>query len=259
MEQFAEGESTREEIKNKLRQNFDGKIVRKDLTKKIKEGANVPVYEIQDFAGYDLEVIKKCYEVGCHMILVGDPRQTTYRTHYEPKYKKYSGGKIMNFVQDKIQGMEIDTDTLSVSYRNNQIICDLANKMYPTMKPCNSAMNKITEHDGIFWVHENDIDKYVDIYNPVQLRYDKRTKVNPIPKTMNFGLSKGLTFNRVLIYPTKPMLDWLSGKSKDMKDESLSKFYVAVTRARYSVAFVYKTKRLPSNDIGTKWTPDVLE
>ena len=37
MEQFTEGESTREEIKNKLRQNFDGKIVRKDLTKKIKE------------------------------------------------------------------------------------------------------------------------------------------------------------------------------------------------------------------------------
>ena len=37
MEQFAEGERTHEEIKNKLRQNFDGKIVRKDLTKKIKE------------------------------------------------------------------------------------------------------------------------------------------------------------------------------------------------------------------------------
>ena len=27
----------RENVKNKLRQNFDGKIVRKDLTKKIKE------------------------------------------------------------------------------------------------------------------------------------------------------------------------------------------------------------------------------
>ncbi len=39
-----------------------------------------------------------------------------------------------------------------------------------------------------------------------------------------------------------------------MKDESLSKFYVAVTRARYSVAFVYKTKQLPSNDIGTSVT-----
>ena len=35
MEQFTEGESTREEIKNKLRQNFDGKIVRKDSLQKI--------------------------------------------------------------------------------------------------------------------------------------------------------------------------------------------------------------------------------
>lgn len=206
----------------------------------------------------NIEAVKKKYKEYEEMTLVGDPRQTTYRTHYEAKYKKYAGGKIVIFVQDNIAGMNIDTTTLSTSYRNNQIICDLANQMYPDMKPCDSAMNEKTGHDGIFWVHENDIDKYVDIYNPVQLRYDKRTKVNPIPKTMNFGLSKGLTFNRVLIYPTKPMLDWLSGKSKDMKDESLSKFYVAVTRARYSVAFVYKTKRLPTNDIGTKWTPDVL-
>lgn len=30
-------ESTREIIKDKLRQNFDGKIVRKDLTKKLKK------------------------------------------------------------------------------------------------------------------------------------------------------------------------------------------------------------------------------
>lgn len=51
MEQLTEGESTREEIKNKLRQNFDGKIVRKDLTKKIKEGANVPVYVLEFLLG----------------------------------------------------------------------------------------------------------------------------------------------------------------------------------------------------------------
>ena len=45
MDQFIEGTmDTREIIKGKLRQCFDGKIVRKDLTKKIKEGANVPVY-----------------------------------------------------------------------------------------------------------------------------------------------------------------------------------------------------------------------
>ena len=51
MEKMNECESTREEIKEKLRQYFDGKIVRKDLTKKIKEGANVPVYVLEFLLG----------------------------------------------------------------------------------------------------------------------------------------------------------------------------------------------------------------
>ena len=43
MADFMETEDKRSVIKEKLRQQFDGEIVRKDLTKKIKEGANVPV------------------------------------------------------------------------------------------------------------------------------------------------------------------------------------------------------------------------
>ena len=43
--------STREELKEKLREHFDGKIVRKDLTKKIKEGANVPTYVLEFLLG----------------------------------------------------------------------------------------------------------------------------------------------------------------------------------------------------------------
>ena len=57
-------ESTREIIKNKLREHFDGKIVRKDLTKKIKEGANVPVYVLEFLLGQycssdDEQIIEK--------------------------------------------------------------------------------------------------------------------------------------------------------------------------------------------------------
>ena len=51
VDEVDEGLSTREIIKDKLRQNFDGKIVRKDLTKKIKEGANVPVYVLEFLLG----------------------------------------------------------------------------------------------------------------------------------------------------------------------------------------------------------------
>lgn len=45
MEAFVYEPGSRQAIKQKLREHFDGKIVRKDLTKKIKEGANVPTYD----------------------------------------------------------------------------------------------------------------------------------------------------------------------------------------------------------------------
>ena len=48
---MTESLSDREILKEKLRENFSGKIVRKDLTKKIKEGANVPVYVLEFLLG----------------------------------------------------------------------------------------------------------------------------------------------------------------------------------------------------------------
>lgn len=64
---FEENMDAREVIKEKLRQHFDGKIVRKDLTKKIKEGANVPVYVLEFLLGQycssdDDEVIEQGVE-----------------------------------------------------------------------------------------------------------------------------------------------------------------------------------------------------
>ena len=64
MAEFSMTDDRREVIKSKLRQNFDGKIVRKDLTKKIKEGANVPVYVLEFLLGQycssdDSEVIEQ--------------------------------------------------------------------------------------------------------------------------------------------------------------------------------------------------------
>ena len=44
-------ESKSEILNRKLRTYFDGKIVRKDLTKSIKEGANVPIYVLEFLLG----------------------------------------------------------------------------------------------------------------------------------------------------------------------------------------------------------------
>lgn len=50
MTEFA-ADDARAELRRKLREGFDGRIVRKDLTKKIKEGANVPVYVLEFLLG----------------------------------------------------------------------------------------------------------------------------------------------------------------------------------------------------------------
>ena len=67
MEQVDKIVCDRETIKEKLREHFDGKIVRKDLTKHIKEGLNVPVYVLEFLLGQycssdDPEVIDKGVE-----------------------------------------------------------------------------------------------------------------------------------------------------------------------------------------------------
>ena len=64
---FLEIDDKREEIKQKLRQYYDGRIVRKDLTKSIREGANVPVYVLEYLLGQycnsdDEEIIEEGVE-----------------------------------------------------------------------------------------------------------------------------------------------------------------------------------------------------
>jgi len=60
-------------INRKLRERFDGKIVRKDLTKHIKEGANVPVYVLEYLLGQycnsdDEEIIASGVESVKHIL-----------------------------------------------------------------------------------------------------------------------------------------------------------------------------------------------
>lgn len=73
MDELEANVGTRETIKEKLRQNFDGKIVRKDLTKKIKEGANVPTYVLEFLLGQycstdDDEIVQKGVETVKHIL-----------------------------------------------------------------------------------------------------------------------------------------------------------------------------------------------
>jgi DNA helicase-2/ATP-dependent DNA helicase PcrA len=220
---------------------------------------NLFIDEVQDLAGYDLELIKLFFKSYIRVLLVGDPRQVTYLTHQSGKHKKkYSNGRVKDFLIDKCKSLlstdSIDETTLIKSHRNNKEICNFSSKLYPeyeSSEPCNckSCRMEIIEHEGIFIIKTKEISAYLKKYKPVQLRWSKRTATDCDYPAINFGESKGLTCNRVLIYPTDKMEKWLKDHSYrflgNNNKETVgvrAKFYVALTRARHSVAIVYDYK-----------------
>ena len=119
MEQMNECESTRDEIKEKLRQHFDGKIVRKDLTKKIKEGANVPVYVLEFLLGQycssdDEEVI----ESGV---------QTVKRILADNFVRPDEAQKILSKLRQKGSHTVIDMITVHLDIKRNCFFASFSN------------------------------------------------------------------------------------------------------------------------------------
>lgn len=119
MEQLTECESTRDEIKEKLRQHFDGKIVRKDLTKKIKEGANVPVYVLEFLLGQycssdDEEVI----ESGV---------QTVKRILADNFVRPDEAQKILSRLRQKGSHTVIDMITVHLDIKKNCFFASFSN------------------------------------------------------------------------------------------------------------------------------------
>jgi len=224
----------------KLNKASDGKVIHR-LTNIY---STIFVDECQDLAGYDLDIIKLFSVNAKDLILVCDPRQVTYLTHHENKYKKYRQGLIADFIQNECRKIEftIDEESLSHSYRCNQLICDYSNKLYPNLKSCKSKQDKKTEHDGVFLVDKKDVKRYLAKYKPVQLRWNSLNKdIDFNFPVFNFGESKGLSFDRVLIYPTKKMIKWMQNHNYELKNETRAKFYVGITRARFSVGIVCDT------------------
>jgi DNA helicase-2/ATP-dependent DNA helicase PcrA len=141
--------------------------------------------------------------------------------------------------------VDIDEALLRFSHRNNKEICEYSCRLYPqgqfgVIEPCNchECRNPKQEFEGIFLIKKSEVEDYLKRFNPMQLRYNNLQEVNPNFKAYNFGESKGKTFERVLIYPTNKMVEWIFNNNTVLPFSTRAKLYVAITRAKYSVAFV---------------------
>lgn len=198
------------------------------------------VDEVQDLAGFDLVVLEKLFASNIEILLVGDPRQGTYSTNNAAKNKQYKKSAIIVFFesQAKKNQINIDEQSLSINHRCTSKVCDFSNKLYPDMSATTSGNNHLVEHLGVFFIRADDVGEYLNNFRPVQLRDRVTVVTHPQYQSINFGKSKGLSFDRVLIYPTQPIIDWIL-KGKELAQTSKAKLYVAITRARYSVGIIY--------------------
>lgn len=217
---------------------------------------HILIDEVQDLAGYDLDIIKLLFQSGSSVVLVGDPRQVTYVTHHEPRFRKYRDGKIREFVVSECRGLGVVVDeaTLRRSFRCNDAICAVADRLYPELPKTEAAERDVTGHEGVFVVATSQARKYIETFSPVQLTLNRTSRVarRDAPR-LNFGEAKGRTFERVLIYPTSDMEQWLFDSGRELKAKTRAQLYVALTRAKHSVAVVSDSRR-PLPEGVAAWT-----
>lgn len=209
--------------------------------------------EMQDLAGWDLEFAQLMLDSTIHVTLVGDPRQSVYFTNQSTKNKNKKGASIVDWIEERVQSGDCEKLEHTHSHRCVQAICDFADSLFPDLSTTTSKNHDATGHDGVFLVAESDLDAYRAAYGPQELRWDKRCKTAG-DGAKNFGQVKGLTFARVLIHPTGPITKYVES-GEGLEAGSVSKFYVAITRARQSVAIV-TTGSTPKSSLPI-WTPEV--
>lgn len=198
------------------------------------------VDEVQDLAGYDLEFLELLLSSPLRVVVVGDPRQAVYLTNRANKNSQFRGPKFVNWLDARAKDGLCQIETLDTSHRCNQAICDFADSVFPTMPKTKSAHLDGVEDAGIVFVYREHLDAYRAEYDVQELRWDRRSPLAG-QAARNFGQVKGQSFDRVLIHPTKGIMDFIE-RGEPLKEGTAAKFYVAVTRARHSVAVVTATK-----------------
>jgi DNA helicase-2/ATP-dependent DNA helicase PcrA len=193
--------------------------------------------EVQDLAGYDFDLLEFLLKSKVAITLVGDSRQATYFTNLSPKNKKLRGKNIVYLFKEWEKQKLCSIVERNECFRCNQNICDFADKLYPLMTKTVSMNTAVTGHDGVFVIEKSKVADYISIFKPQVLTYRKSNETQDL-RAINFGMSKGLSFDRVLIFPTKKFEDYLKTENVS-KIGDIPKVYVAITRARFSVAIVY--------------------
>ena len=203
---------------------------------------HIYINEFQDLAGYDLEIVNLLLKSKSEILMVGDPRQKTYSTHNTKKHRIFRD-RNYNFFQNS-EYLKIDKDSLKDSYRCPEETIVYASRIFPNLPSSHSKSNK-ERANCLLIVRPNDVLIFSKKYrNTICLTYNIKTKIPYGLKRMNLGLSKGLTFENVLLYPTSDMKAAIVSNDFSLIESNSSKckLYVGLTRAKGITGIVIDNK-----------------
>ncbi|HEU5472704.1 MAG TPA: UvrD-helicase domain-containing protein [Actinophytocola sp.] len=211
--------------------------------------------ETQDLCGYDLEILLQLMKAPIAVRMVGDVRQAAILTNdRESKHKRYQYMRIWDWFREQQKKGHLLIEQRSQTWRCRQEIASFADSLFDPsweFSPTISVNTTHTDHDGLFLVREGDVPAYLERFDPLLLRQSAGSAKNKPYNFMNFRLAKGLSWPRVMIWPTGNICKFLRSGAR-LEDRAAADFYVAVTRAEQSVAIVLDT---PGNSPIPYWYP----
>lgn len=198
--------------------------------------AEIFIDEMQDLAGHDFDLLDVLLDSPINLHLVGDPRQALYFTDDSVKNKKYKGPEFVAWLQERKDTCALEW--MHESHRCCQALLDWADRLFPEYQPSVSLHPGSREADGVIVIPREKVLEHVAALRDVAvLRQQKNTDTMGLP-AINIGVSKGSTYSHVVLFGSGPMVAYAQGKLPLENLKQRGRLYVAVTRARYSVAIV---------------------
>ncbi len=199
----------------------------------------VYVDEVQDFTGYDLNLVCSLAKIRAKVLCVGDFWQHTFGTSYVgnvnsgviskyPKFKK----KFEDF------GFVFDVETLKKSMRCTIEACDFVRENLGI-----EIFAKTDKRGEVKLVEDKDEIHKILEDSSIKKLFQQQHSSYACDNTGNWGDSKGQTVDNVcvVLYP-KAYQFYQEGKLSELPTKMVSKFYVACTRSSGNVYFIEQKK-----------------
>lgn len=193
------------------------------------------VDEIQDFAANDFNLLISLFETNIAVLCVGDFYQHTFDTGRDLSTKSTLYKDYSKYQEHFLKaGLSVDLTTLNNSWRCPPSVCDFVSNTLGIAIKSNKNSDATVEN-------VDTISDFVNLYNSDQViklfweqSYNKGCYAN------NWGACKGMDeYNDVCIILTKQASEaYVEGNLKNLKPTTLSKLYVACTRANGNLYFV---------------------